>query len=79
MAISQQSIIRSTSGLVLGGVVGVRQFNSAIYIYAQLSLVAMATKFGTKRVITHGFVTFVSCIYLVWNGYASSTLLRWML
>jgi len=47
MAISQQPIIGSTSGLVL-----VDQFDSAIYIYAQLTLVAMATKFKTKWAIT---------------------------
>jgi len=29
-----------------------RQFNSAIYIYAQLTPVAMATKFGTKWAMT---------------------------
>ena len=35
-----------------GGIIGVGQFNSAIYIYALLTLVAVATEFGTKWTIT---------------------------
>jgi len=51
MAISQQPIIRSTSGLILGCtvIIGVGRFNSAIYIYDHLTLVVMATKFGTNK------------------------------